>query len=478
MAPYNNIVGQYMRLRDPENGDFRPLEGSDAEAYGCQTFVSNQSEKLNGEVSNLPQEGILVSGSRADVGGLISEPTTWDADIIRVVETVEVAEDASLTISPGTRVEFDGFFRLLVQGRLWAVGEAENRIEFTTTIEQSIDGWDGIDFLNIPAVNDSSRLEHCHISNAVARPNKNGTHRPQTGGAISIVGVNKLAIASCEFDNNKADYGAAVYCGYGSSPVFAGNLFHHNIARWNGSALFNVYAYPKLINNTIVENTCLEENNAYECGAVENFNGKILMINNIIRDNFSNHYSGTQLVGYKDYYTLANNIEAYEGNETNLDVDPDFIGEGSFRYLLAEGSPCIDLGLNDPLTSVLAAHDLLGHDRLCGAGLDLGAFEFCDGVSSVEAISSTLFATCVPNPFNPRTRIVFNLPQAGLVNLAVYDLKGRLVRTLVNDWHVAGRQEIVWNGCDSAERSMASGQYLYRLQMGEQSITKTMTLVR
>ncbi|MCP4290796.1 MAG: hypothetical protein GY780_03055, partial [bacterium] len=64
------------------------------------------------------------------------------------------------------------------------------------------------------------------------------------------------------------------------------------------------------------------------------------------------------------------------------------------------------------------------------------------------------------------------------VNLAVYDLKGRLVRTLVNDWHVAGRQEIVWNGCDSAERSMASGQYLYRLQMGEQSITKTMTLVR
>lgn len=397
---------------------------------------------------------------------------------MRVLETVEIAPDAALTIAPGTRVEFEGFFRLLVRGRLWAVGNPDARIHFTTAQQQAGEGWDGIDFLNIPAANDSSRLEHCYLTNAVARPSKDGTTRSQNGGAISIVGVNKLAITSCVFENNRADYGAAIYCGYGSSPVIAGNLFNNNSAVWNGSVLFNVYAYPTLINNTITGNTCLAESEFHLCGAIENFNGKVPLINNIIRDNFTNHHDQSQLVSNKDYYTTANNIEGYLGNDSNMNIDPGYIGEGKNPYQLTSNSPCIDFGINHQLVIALAPFDITGNDRLCGPTLDLGAFEYCGEISPAAVPGPRLLLTCAPNPFNPRTRIIFTLPHSSKTLLTVYDLQGRRVITLLNTMVSAGQHEVFWNGCDENSRVLASGTYFYRLQTEYAHISHTMTLVR
>ncbi len=465
-----------MRLRNPEDGDYRPLDGSAAEAYGCRTFVLPK-EPSQDEAVPVPT-GLLLSGFSIDVGGLISKDTTWDADLVRVVSTVEVAENACLNIAPGTKVEFTGFYRLLIRGRLWAVGQPDRRIQFTAATNQQVQGWDGIDFLNIPAANDSSRLEHCHLSYAAAVPSREGTARPQTGGAISIVGVNKLAIASCEFSYNRADYGAAIYVGYGSSPVIAGSLFHHNTAVWNGSVLYNVYAYPKLINNTIVQNDCLAPSEFYLCGALENFNGKMVVINNIIRDNFANHYSGAQMVESKDYYTLANNIENYEGNITNLDVDPAFIGQGMNPYQLTNSSACRDLGLEVTLSSALSATDITGNERLCGVAIDIGAHEYCGEISAAVPLYPNLVLGCAPNPFNPRTQIRFELPVSGDVKLAIYDLQGHLVCDLVDSWKSKGRHEVPWNGRDHSNRALASGTYLYRLQTEHGAVSRTMALVR
>lgn len=418
-----------------------------------------------------------MAGAFEEVGGLISENTTWDADIIRVVESVEVAETAALTIAPGTRVEFAGFFRILVRGQLWAVGEPGQRIHFTAAAEQLADGWDGIDFLNIPAANGHSRLEHCHLSRAVAKPAKNGTTRPQTGGAVSIVGVNKLTIASCVFRDNRADFGGAIYCGYGSSPLVAGNLFHNNSVTMNGSVLFNVYAYPKLINNTIVDNTCLAENEFHLCGAVENFNGKIPLVNNIIWDNFTNHYSGTQLVENKDYYTLANNIEGYVGNISNLDSDPGFYGSGVYPYQLLEGSACIDLGLDHTLASALADLDISGNDRLCGFGIDMGAHEYCGELSSVSPGQRAQALTCVPNPFNAMTEIRFDLNTPGTYDITIFDITGKKVTSFHGEG-VVGINSVRWDGRDDSGRPTASGAFFYRLDSGDFHETRKMVMVK
>jgi hypothetical protein len=83
-----------------------------------------------------------------------------------------------------------------------------------------------------------------------------------------------------------------------------------------------------------------------------------------------------------------------------------------------------------------------------------------------------------PNPFNPQTRISFALPVAARVDLAVYDLLGRRVRTLVAGEFPFGIHHADWDGRDDAGRGVASGTYLYRMQAGAFGATGKMLLVR
>ncbi len=83
-----------------------------------------------------------------------------------------------------------------------------------------------------------------------------------------------------------------------------------------------------------------------------------------------------------------------------------------------------------------------------------------------------------PNPFNPRTALRFSIPEAGVVQLAIYDVNGRLVRTLVDGNRVAGVHEVTWDGMDDAGRAVASGVYVCRLTNQREAMVRRMTLVR
>lgn len=71
-----------------------------------------------------------------------------------------------------------------------------------------------------------------------------------------------------------------------------------------------------------------------------------------------------------------------------------------------------------------------------------------------------------PNPFNPSTRVDFAIETDGHVDLAVYDITGRRLRTLVSQDMAAGAHDIEWNGRDDAGRELAGGVYLLRLMSG------------
>jgi len=83
-----------------------------------------------------------------------------------------------------------------------------------------------------------------------------------------------------------------------------------------------------------------------------------------------------------------------------------------------------------------------------------------------------------PNPFNPRTEIRFSLQRAGAVELAVYDVAGRLVRTLLDGALPAGDHEAVWRGLDTRGRAVSSGTYYARLGTAEGVQVRAMSLVR
>jgi len=85
---------------------------------------------------------------------------------------------------------------------------------------------------------------------------------------------------------------------------------------------------------------------------------------------------------------------------------------------------------------------------------------------------------CYPNPFNPSTTIRYDLPKTGHMNLVVYDLQGRLIRTLVSEQKEAGYQSVVWDGRDDNGSMLPSGMYFYQLSAGSFSQVKKMVLVK
>jgi hypothetical protein len=83
-----------------------------------------------------------------------------------------------------------------------------------------------------------------------------------------------------------------------------------------------------------------------------------------------------------------------------------------------------------------------------------------------------------PNPFNPATVIRFSLPQPSQVEIDVYDVSGRLVKTLVHDQYVAGEHEVIWRGKDARGKSVASGVYFYSMHAGSFQSSHKMLLAR
>lgn len=83
-----------------------------------------------------------------------------------------------------------------------------------------------------------------------------------------------------------------------------------------------------------------------------------------------------------------------------------------------------------------------------------------------------------PNPFNPATAIEYSLDNAGDVEIAVYNILGQKVKTLLKGYVPAGEYRIVWNGTDEEGISVASGVYLYKIKSKDQTETKKMVLMR
>ena len=83
-----------------------------------------------------------------------------------------------------------------------------------------------------------------------------------------------------------------------------------------------------------------------------------------------------------------------------------------------------------------------------------------------------------PNPFNPVTSLNYGLPEDGLVNITIYDMMGRLVKTLVNGSQAAGYKSIRWNATNDRNEPVSAGLYLYKIQAGEFRQTKKMVLLK
>jgi hypothetical protein len=148
-------------------------------------------------------------------------------------------------------------------------------------------------------------------------------------------------------------------------------------------------------------------------------------------------------------------------------------------------SPCIDAGDPGILDSLL--------DCSWGLGTTLGDMGAYGGGDSVEVgitdedpepalPASFLISLSYPNPFNPSTTISFELPgvpgEQRAVSLAVYDVRGSHVKTLMDEYLEPGTHQIHWDGRDEEGQPVSSGVYLYTLRAGSETFTRRMTILR
>jgi hypothetical protein len=156
----------------------------------------------------------------------------------------------------------------------------------------------------------------------------------------------------------------------------------------------------------------------------------------------------------------------------------------------ADGTVCCQGGSPLTVSDSLSTSGRFGTTRLDDGsvlmwlrnGSTLQRWRCClDDVAASDApVSTTGFSLQqnMPNPFNPVTRIDYSLAAPGTVKLAVYDVRGRLVRTLADREEAAGAHHVEWNGTDETDRPVASGVYLYHLDATGSSLTRKCLMIK
>jgi hypothetical protein len=119
----------------------------------------------------------------------------------------------------------------------------------------------------------------------------------------------------------------------------------------------------------------------------------------------------------------------------------------------------------------------LAKDTLSVAYPFLNCFEVLPkGVSSESRLLISKYMSVYPNPFNASTNIRYNLLEQGKVNIRIYNVNGRLIRTLFTGSQLIGNYTLAWNGRDQQNKTAAMGVYYLRMELPDRVCERKLLL--
>ena len=107
-----------------------------------------------------------------------------------------------------------------------------------------------------------------------------------------------------------------------------------------------------------------------------------------------------------------------------------------------------------------------------------------DDGSCALAIETPIFpnqysiTSIYPNPFNPTTTISYELPENSIVRITIYNVQGREIKVLVNQYQEAGYKSVRWNATNNYGKPISAGMYFYKIRAGEFTQTRKMLLLK
>ena len=291
--------------------------------------------------------------------------------------------------------------------------------------------------------------------------------------------------------------GGAIVINLCIDAIFINTLVSNNEIYDPDWALTN-FCINSTTNTYLINSTISENNSNYGGGIGFTGPGDLHLINSIVYGNnpyefvlnrsdeqgFVN-YSYSDIDDQNDFLYVAS-TEQYapelNWNEGVIRENPHFIeGEEDDpqSYQLSNISPCINTGTLDlPEGIELPEYDLLGNPRIYGDNIDMGCYEWQGTDASEDVINGKFNLINYPNPFNPETIIEFALVIDTDVILSIYNVKGQLVRTLINTHIEKGVHQVIWDGTDDNNNSVSSGIYYCKIESGSNVAVKKMVVVK
>lgn len=295
-----------------------------------------------------------------EVAGEIDVETVWSADTVRVTGDITVADDVVLTIEPGTRIEFQGYYMIDVQGTVLALGTSDQKILFTVSdtngfsrLDTTLGSWFGITYDNSKHSangamfdNQYSSWQHCifeYGKRLRVSPKKDSIsfiHISSFSGVdfshcVFRQCISQKYLIHCSFAspyithskiiNSRAE---AMICVIGlSQAIFANNAICNN----RGSGFSIWFSSPKITGNLIANNSKILGTNSFAGAAIFLSRSNSVISNNTICNNLTDGKGGG-LFSILSEPTMYNNIiwgnEAAEGDQVQIsnseNHSPDF----------------------------------------------------------------------------------------------------------------------------------------------------------
>lgn len=448
---------------------------------------------IDNDIYEVTEENYINVGNTTGIGGPVAGEWRSQYSPYTITSDLLVRENSTLIIEPGVEIIINDGSRFAVNGTLIADASGGEQISF-----RSDNGWYGMKLLGS---NNDNQIINCRFTDSYRGALEISSSKVTveqsvfynnsslgTGGAFEIANSDEVILHNNIISNNSSTQSSGPINLINSSPIISNNIIVNNDGNMAGAMIIRTDSNPLIINNTIA-------NNSSGNSLIFVFQADATIMNSIL------HHDGEVMIEVDSDVDITYSLVSggYEGTG-NIDTDPLFsspsAGSGSeydgtsALWYLQEDSPCIDAGDPDPEYNDIEDPENPGYALWPAMGTivnDMGAYGglgFDHSVSADDEVISVQTNTSIkafPNPFNPATTIALSLGEQDHdkpLTLKVYNVRGQLVKTLIDNKIVSAEHTVVWNGMDQSGRTVSSGIYLVAVDTATSRSTRKIMLLK